>query len=103
VATGPLAPDEAADAITVTARNLTRAIAAGVDFFVDPVYDFAASSQALREGDIGAENAGRFILSSPNATVSINRFGGIDVRLPDGMGIRFRETGEFFSLLEPGR
>ncbi len=41
------------------------------------------------------------LLNSADAVSSPNRFGGVDIRLPDGRGIRFKENGEPYSLLEP--
>jgi hypothetical protein len=41
------------------------------------------------------------ILTSPGSTVSPNRLGGVDVRAPDGRGIRYNGDGSFRGFLEP--
>jgi hypothetical protein len=41
------------------------------------------------------------ILTHPQGSSKINRFGGMDYRRPDGAGVRFYEDGTFRGFLEP--
>jgi hypothetical protein len=41
------------------------------------------------------------ILTTPGATTTRNRLGGIDVRASDGRGVRFNPDGSMRGLLEP--
>jgi hypothetical protein len=43
------------------------------------------------------------ILTNPGSTVRTNRLGGVDVKAPDGRGIRYNQDGSFRGFLEPNK